>query len=345
MINYFCLDDISPILLPNETSVLSKQASTIEKLELPNEVEVHQSIPKAVQTRTIEKSPLNDETETDYSLFKIDQAQTVQKLTSVNETEVDYSISKTVQAQTVQKPLLTDEAEVNYQIPKTEPPPVAKPINKTRISEFASLLSSAVHLTQPPAIKKTETPKSIPTINRPPPSPSRSEDQSFSSILSESSDRDERESYHTVRSNNNSEREPIKKHIDARYNEKNDDRNSIKINTSNIKALFEQKISDTNKALAQSSEHLLHLSEARQQHRKVPVSYNSSKRNTSISPQHITFVTNRRQSYQDPSNMNKYSDHTVGTKDVIIEDKQVCKMRNSKKNTYGSIEYVSMKFP
>ena len=44
-----------------------------------------------------------------------------------------------------------------------------------------------------------------------------------------------------------------------------DDRNSIQINTSNIKALFEQKISDTNKALSQSNEHLLHLTEVRQQ--------------------------------------------------------------------------------
>ncbi|CAF5196509.1 unnamed protein product, partial [Rotaria sp. Silwood1] len=38
-----------------------------------------------------------------------------------------------------------------------------------------------------------------------------------------SSDRDERESYHTVKSNN-SEQEQIKKHIDARYNDKLDDR-------------------------------------------------------------------------------------------------------------------------
>ncbi|CAF1546005.1 unnamed protein product, partial [Rotaria sordida] len=64
-----------------------------------------------------------------------------------------------------------------------------------------------------------------------------------------------RESYHTVVSNN-SEQEQIKKHIDARYNDKLDDRGSIKIKTANIKALFEQKISDTNKALSQSTEHL-----------------------------------------------------------------------------------------
>ncbi|CAF4318966.1 unnamed protein product, partial [Rotaria magnacalcarata] len=104
-------------------------------------------------------------------------------------------------------------------------------------------------------------------------------------------------------SNNNSEQEQIKKHIDARYNEKIDDRASIQINTSNIKALFEQKISDTNKTLTQSSEHLLHVTEARQQqqqqqHKKVPISYGSLKRNIPISPQQTTSTANRRPSYQ-----------------------------------------------
>jgi hypothetical protein len=239
--------------------------------------------------------------------------QTIENQTHSNKTTVLTEL-----LQTVKKPDET-EVEVDYPLPKTEPPPVAKPINKVRINEFANLLSSAVHLVQPQAIKQQPTPKTIPAIARPPTSPTRSEDQSFSSIPSASSDRDERESYHTVKSNN-SEQDKIKKPIDARYNEKLDDRGSIQINTANIKALFEQKISDTNRALAQSTEHLLHVSEARQQqHKKVPVSYGSLKRNLPIPQQTNT----RRNSYQDSSTMNKYTDHGAGTKDVVIEDKQV----------------------
>ena len=115
--------------------------------------------------------------------------------------------------------------------------------------------------------------------------------------------------------------------MDARYNEKLDDRGSIKINTANIKALFEQKISDTNKALSQSSEHLVHLHEGRpphpphqQQHKKIPVSYESVKRHFPVPP---VPVTNRRQSYQDSSAMNRLTDHLTAAKDVVIEDKQV----------------------
>lgn len=238
--------------------------------------------------------------------------------------------------QNVEKPVANDKPEIDYPIPKAEPPPAAKPINKARINEFASLLSSSVHLSQPPTIKKQEPPKTITTNNRPPPSPSRSEDQSFSSIQSATSDREERESFHTVKSNNNSEHEQVKKHIDARYNEKIDDRTSIQINTSNIKALFEQKISDTNKILAQSNEQLSHTGDTKQQHKKVPISYGSLKRNQNLSPQHTptttisttTTTTNRRPSLQDSLNMNKYSDHIVGTKDVVIEDKQVNQNEN-----------------
>lgn len=147
-----------------------------------------------------------------------------------------------------------DKAQVDYPIPKSEPPPAAKPINKARINEFASLLSSAVHLTPPTATKKTEPSKVLSAT-----SPVRSEEQSYSSIQSAPTDRDERESYHTVKSNLPSDPEQTKKSIDARYNEKIDDRKNIQINTSNIKALFEQKISDTNRAIAQSHEQLTHL--------------------------------------------------------------------------------------
>ncbi len=187
-------------------------------------------------------------------------------------------------------------------------------------------------MAQPQQNKKPEPPKIIPA-----PSPARSEDQSYSSIRSAPSDRDERESYHTVQSNNtNSDLEQTKKHIDARYNEKIDDRKSIQINTSNIKALFEQKISDTTKALSQSNEHLLHLTETKQ-HRKAPISYAGVKRNLPLMSQ----PTNRRPSYQDSSStMNKYSDHIGGTKDVVIEDKKV-----GKKTTYSNLDYVKMSFP
>ena len=202
-----------------------------------------------------------------------------------------------------------EQSKFDYPLPKPEPPPAPKPINKARISEFASLLSSSVHLTQPQPIKK---------------SPSRSEDQSFSSVPSASTDRDERESFHTVKSIT-SEQEQPKRHIDARFTEKIDDRGSIKINTANIKALFEQKISDTNKALSQSKEHLAHSSEVRQQqqqHRKIPVSYGSLTR--TLPSYQPTLPTNpRRKSHNDSATMNKYSDHMADTKDVVIVDKSV----------------------
>ena len=208
-------------------------------------------------------------------------------------------------------------AEGDYPIPKSEPPPAAKPINKARINEFASLLSSAVHLNQPAATKKPEPPKILPVL-----SPTRSEEQSYSSIQSAPTDR---ESYHTVKSNLPVDLEQTKKAIDARYNEKIDDRKTIQINTSNIKALFEQKISDTNRAIAQSQEQLSHLAENKQQqqqhHRKAPISYVGGKRNQTLNPP----ANNRRQSYQDsPPTMEKYSEHADGTKEIVIEDKKVC---------------------
>ena len=223
------------------------------------------------------------------------------------------------------------------------------------MNDFASLLSSSIRLVQPPTLPNQPTPKTAPVTARPPPSPARSEDQSFSSIPSAHSDREERESFHTVQSTN-SEQEQPKKHIDARYNEKLDDRGSIKIKTANIKALFEQKISDTNKVLSQSNEHLLHQTEVRQQqqHKKIPVSYDSLRRNLP-SPAAVP-VTQRRQSYQDPSAMNKYSDHLVGAKDVVIEDKQVRKTRGrkearrkifdykKKENVYDGFDHVNMRF-
>ncbi|CAF4999372.1 unnamed protein product, partial [Rotaria socialis] len=202
----------------------------------------------------------------------------------------------------------------DYSLPKPESIPVPKPINKARINEFASLLSSSVHLSQPQPIKKSTT--AIKTIS----SPTHSEEQTFTSVQSLNSDREERESYHTVVSNN-SEQEQIKKHIDARYNDKLDDRGSIKIKTANIKALFEQKISDTNKALSQSTEHLLHLTEIKQTHKKIPISYECLKRNLP-NYQPVVANNNKRNSFQDSFTMNKFNDHIVGTKDVVIEDKQ-----------------------
>jgi hypothetical protein len=238
-------------------------------------------------------------------------------LTVENQARSNKSTLLTELLQSVKKTSANDETDIDksisdYSTPKTRSQPVPKPINKDRINEFASLLSSSVHLSQPQSIKKPNT-----STKKTRASPIRSDDQSFASVLSAPTDRDERESYHTVKSNN-SEQEPTKRHIDARYNERLDDRGSIKIKTANIKALFEQKISDTNKALSQSNEHLLHLTEVRQQHqqqhhRKIPVSYDSLKKN---------LPTNRRNSYQDPSTMHKYTDHIAGTKEMVIEDKQ-----------------------
>ncbi len=241
-------------------------------------------------------------------------------LTIENQTRSNKSTLLTQLLQTVKKTSSNNETEIeksksDYSVLKTQSQPVPKPINKDRINEFASLLSSSVHLSQPQSTKKPFT-----STQKTQASPIRSDEQSFSSIPSASTDRDERESYHTVKSSS-SEQESTKRHIDARYNEKLDDRGSIKIKTANIKALFEQKISDTNKALSQSNEHLLHITEVRQQHRKIPVSYESLKKNLSNSQS--TISNNRRKSYQDPSTMNKYTDHIVGTKDVVIEDKQV----------------------
>lgn len=117
-------------------------------------------------------------------------------------------------------------------------------------------------------------------------------------------------------SNTNSESEQTKKHIDARYNEKIDDRKSIQIDSSNIKALFEQKISEANKALAQSTEQLTHINENKQNYRKAPVSY------AYVNKQNTQPII-RRQSFQDSTNMNKYSNQLTEPKNVLIEDKQV----------------------
>ncbi len=261
-----------------------------------------------------------------------------------NQTRSNKNSLLTQLLQTVKKSPSNDETEIKKpksdpSIPKPDSLPIPKPINKERISEFASLLSSSVHLSQLQPTKKPITQKTRS-------SPTRSDDQSFSSVPSASTDREERESYRTVKSNN-LEQDQTKKHIDARYNEKLDDRGSIKIKTANIKALFEQKISDTNKALSQSNEHLSHLSEVRQQqqqqqqhqhqHKKVPVSYGSLKKNLPNYQQTVSNNNNnnKRKSYQDPSTMNKYNDHMAGTKDVVIEDKQVefrlCRLKVSRR--------------
>jgi hypothetical protein len=240
---------------------------------------------------------------------------------------ITESVSTTRQSPLIDEPIV-DTLDDVFLLPKPEPPPAAKPLNKARINEFATLLSSSVHLTTPTSststtiVKKQVTPTLGSAPARPPLSPARSDEPSFSSIPSATSDRDERESFHTVQSNS-SDNEQTKKQIDARYNEKLDDRGSIKFNTANIKALFEQKISDTHKALSQSSEHLLHLTETKQ-HKKIPVSFDSLKRNLPNNYQQpVHSFTHRRQSYQDSSVMNRYPDHLASVKDIVIEDKQV----------------------
>ena len=220
------------------------------------------------------------------------------------------------------KPL--EKSADDYLLPKSEPPPAAKPINKARINEFAALLSSSVHLAPTPPVSTANPKKTTSTIVRPSASsPTRSEDQSFSSIPSVTTDR---ESFHTVKSIH-SEQEATKKHIDARYNEKIDDRGSINVKTANIKAIFEQKISTASRALSQSSDHLSQLTEARQahsagQHKKVPISYGSLKRH-SVSSQPTTPVPNRSKVQPNSPTMNKYADQHAAAKDVVIEDKQV----------------------
>ena len=230
--------------------------------------------------------------------------------------------------QTVRKPSVNEQIEFSQvedssPLPKSEPPPVAKPLNKTRINEFATLLSSSVHLTQTPTLQKPATPKTNSTVVQAFPSPpNRSEDQSFASIRSANSEKEEKESFHTVHSNP-SDSEFKKKQVDASYNEKLDDRGSIQIKTANIKALFEQKISDTHKATAQSNENSNQQStETRQHHhKKIPVSFDSLRRN--IPSQVSSSTINRRTPQQDSATMNKYTDHVIGAKEVVIEDKPV----------------------
>lgn len=228
--------------------------------------------------------------------------------------------------ETVKKASPTDEKDSEIpksdpSIPKREPLPVPKPINKDRINEFASLLSGSVHLSQPQT-NKNPTPTLFKNIS----TPTRSEDQPFLSKQSSNSDREDRESYPTVKSSNSEQEQ--KRHIDARYNDKLDDRGSINVKTANIKALFEQKISEKNKALSQSSEHLFHCPENKSVHRKIPISYTGFKRSPSNYQPSTTNINNnnyhnKRNSLQDPYIMNKINDHIAVTKDVVIEDKQV----------------------
>jgi len=217
--------------------------------------------------------------------------------------------------QTVKKVSANNEDESNIisSSPKQPSLPIPKPINKDRINEFASLLSSSVHLSQPQSVAKKS-------------SPSRSEETSFSTIPSVSSTT-ERDSYHTVQS----EVDQTKKSIDARYNDRLDDRSSIQIKTANIKALFEQKISETYKTISQSTEHLTHLNETRPQHRKIPISYGSLRKKLPNYQQQSPSSTLRRRSYQEPVNMNKYSEG----KDVVIEEKQV---RQITKHTHTHVK-------
>ena len=173
-----------------------------------------------------------------------------------------------------------ENIEEDYPLPKSDPPPKAKPINKTRINEFAALLSSSVHLTAPP------------------PPPTSSSSISIPKVPVVLIDRDE---------------EQVKKHIDARYNERIDDRKNIQVKTANIKALFEEKISTANRTLSQSTDHLSetkgqHSTTSSSSHRKGPVSYPSAKRHSIISPVKVEAMP---------------MINLATVKDVVIEDKPV----------------------
>ena len=234
---------------------------------------------------------------------------TIENQTRSNKSTLLSQLLQTVKKTSSNDETDTDKPPADHSVPKIQSLPAPKPINKDRINEFASLLSSSVHLSQPQSTTKPST-----TLQKTRSPPARSDERSFSSVPSASTDR---EFYQTVRA----EQEASKRHIDARYNEKLDDRGSIQIKTANIKALFEQKISDTNRALSQSTEHLSHPTEVRPQHthRKIPISYGSLNKNY----QQTVSNHSRRKPQQDPSTMDKYTDHISGTKDVVIEDKQV----------------------
>lgn len=197
--------------------------------------------------------------------------------------------------QTVKKLPASSEAKPTKEttLPKSEPTSNVKPINKDRINEFAVLLSSSVHLSGPSRSSTAE--KQTSTIVRP---IVRSEDQQ-----------------------NN------KKQIDARYNEKIDDRSSIQVNTANIKALFEEKISTANRSLSQSVDHLNHqhneIRPNKAMTKKAPVSYGSTNRHSlNVLPN-----SNRMKSNVDSSAnvAHRFSEQFSSAKDVLIEEKQVRK--------------------
>ncbi|CAF5166817.1 unnamed protein product, partial [Rotaria sp. Silwood1] len=80
--------------------------------------------------------------------------QSVKKTSANNETDfvkpkTDYPKVETVKKTSTNNDTNIDKSKTDYPIIKTEPIPVPKPINKDRIHEFASLLSSSVHLSQP----------------------------------------------------------------------------------------------------------------------------------------------------------------------------------------------------
>ncbi|CAF1451694.1 unnamed protein product [Adineta steineri] len=344
----------APITSKNQKNLLDDSLSSVSSYS----AQITPEIKKQQQQTSIPRSssPIHTKSKSSSSKSKTTTADTSSSSVE-NQTRSNKNTLLSELLQTVKKsPPSTNETEIekpksnSSSLSKTESTSTPKPINKDRINEFASLLSSSVHLSQPQTIQKpikssTTTKKSSSS------STIRSEERSSSSIPSANTERDERESYHTVKSNN-SEENQTKKHIDARYNERLDDRGSIKVKTANIKALFEQKISDTNKALSQSSEHLLHLTEVKQQqqqhHKKVPISYGSLKRNIPNYPQTGSNNNNRRQSYnQDTLPMNKYTDHIVGTKDVVIEDKQPenALSKAIRRNTTESVVYSTTTDP
>ncbi|CAF1295836.1 unnamed protein product, partial [Adineta ricciae] len=279
------------------SSVSSCGIQTSEKKKsstgIPRSSSPIQSKSTSLNKDTSSSSSVEHQTRSIKSTLLTELLQTVKKSPPTNETEVEAP-------------------KVTYQVQKIDPLSAPKPIHKDRINEFASLLSSSVHLAQPRAEKKPTTTSKSQT--------KRSEGSTYSSTLP--SVNSNRESYHSTQPNHSDESQE-KKHIDARYNEKLDDRGSIKIKTANIKALFEQKISDTNKTLSQSNEHLLQTPETKHNHKKVPISYGSLKRNLPVYQPTSPNNNTRRQSYSENSNMNKYNDHTATTKDVVIEEKQL----------------------
>ena len=202
--------------------------------------------------------------------------------------------------QSVKKIPASNDVENDYPLPRSSPPPAAKPLNKTRINEFAALLSSSIHLT-PPSAPVSNKPK---TNVVPPPV------AAAAAAPLVHPDRHGEEG--------GGEEEQVKKHIDARYNERIDDRKNIRVKTANIKALFEEKISTANRTLSQSTEQLVEAKSAPQ--RKAT----KVKRHSTSTPMANIVIEEKPVSFNQESSrfhrpLSVFSSATTTTKNIAVK--------------------------